>query len=130
MPRRPALVASRRRQLARQQAEAGKLRMLAVTGPTRSEFVPEVPHFGELGHPDIGWLVYGFAVYAPARTPAAVLARLEELGRQAVGSAELQQALRSRGNSPWGASATDVGARMSKDTEQWNRLIALVGKVE
>ena len=52
---------------------AGKLRIIATSGKTRSPFVPEVPTFAEQGFPDLvveEW----FGFYAPAKTPTAVVA--------------------------------------------------------
>jgi tripartite-type tricarboxylate transporter receptor subunit TctC len=52
---------------------AGKLRIIATSGKTRSPFVPEVPTFAEQGFSDLvveEW----FGFYAPAKTPAAVVA--------------------------------------------------------
>ena len=58
-----------------------KIRALAVAAPQRLPDLPNVPTFAELGYPrfDVnGW----YALYAPAKTPAPVLARLgSELGR-------------------------------------------------
>jgi tripartite-type tricarboxylate transporter receptor subunit TctC len=54
----------------------GKLRVLGVANAERSRHLPQVPTFREQGY-DIeagGW----FAVYAPAKTPAPIIARLSK----------------------------------------------------
>jgi tripartite-type tricarboxylate transporter receptor subunit TctC len=54
---------------------AGRLRVLATTGGTRSSRMPDVPTMREVGLPQVegsGW----FAFYVPAATPAATVARL------------------------------------------------------
>ena len=59
----------------RAQVAAGKLRALGVAIPRRSEFLPDVPTIAEQGYPgfeSVGWI--GLA--APAKTPAAILDRL------------------------------------------------------
>jgi tripartite-type tricarboxylate transporter receptor subunit TctC len=57
------------------QAEAGTLRVVAVTGRARSQAFPSAPTMVELGYPSVvatSW----FGVFAPAKTPAATVARL------------------------------------------------------
>ena len=57
--------------------KAGKLRALAVLSEKRSPALPDVPTYGELGFPQMGgggW----FGVVAPAGTPPAVVARLNQ----------------------------------------------------
>jgi len=58
-----------------QLVKAGKLRALAVTGPQRSELLPDVPTASEAGVPGFevtGWI----GVLAPAGTPPAIMSRL------------------------------------------------------
>lgn len=57
------------------QAKAGKLRVLAVTGPARSPLLPDVPTVSESGIPGFEFATW-FAVVAPAGTPRPVLDRL------------------------------------------------------
>lgn len=57
------------------QAEAGSLRVVAVTGRARSASFPTVPTMVELGYPSVvatSW----FGVFAPVKTPPATVARL------------------------------------------------------
>ncbi len=58
-----------------------KIRAIAVSSPTRLPDLPNVPTFAEAGYP--GFEVQGwYALYAPAKTPPEVLARLSsELGK-------------------------------------------------
>lgn len=60
--------------------ESGKLRALAVTGPTRFKRLPDVPTMNEAGVSDlegIGW----WGVFAPADTPKEIVQRLsDEIG--------------------------------------------------
>lgn len=58
-----------------QHIRAGTLRALAVTGPSRSPQLPDVPTMAEAGVPDFvttAWL----GIFAPAGTPAALVERL------------------------------------------------------
>src|SRR5436309_14677983 len=56
------------------QIKAGRLRALAFTGPQRSRVLPEVPAIAEF-YPDFV-TVQGYGLFASARTPEPVLARL------------------------------------------------------
>jgi tripartite-type tricarboxylate transporter receptor subunit TctC len=68
--------------LAKPAVEAGNLKLVAVTGSRRSPAFPNVPSLGELNSdPGMGTV---WAMYAPAKTPPAVLAQL---------NAELNKAL-------------------------------------
>jgi tripartite-type tricarboxylate transporter receptor subunit TctC len=55
--------------------QAGKMRALAVTGKTRLESLPNVPTTAEAGLPKLDATSW-FAVFAPAKTPKAVIDRL------------------------------------------------------
>ena len=54
---------------------AGKLRGIATTGARRSAFAPEIPTVAESGFADFDVVIWN-ALFAPAATPGAVLARL------------------------------------------------------
>ncbi|MFN9746187.1 MAG: Bug family tripartite tricarboxylate transporter substrate binding protein [Betaproteobacteria bacterium] len=56
-------------------AAGGKIRVLAVSGTKRSRFLPQVPTFAEAGFKDVEADEY-FAVFAPSKTPPAVIANL------------------------------------------------------
>lgn len=59
------------------QVKAGKIRALAVGGASRSSVMPEVPTIAESGYPGFdaqNW----YGVYAPARTPPEIVARLNQ----------------------------------------------------
>ena len=63
------------------QINAGKLRALAVTSPSRLASLPQVPTMSELGLPDIEFRFWT-ALFAPAGTPDTIVKRLgDELAR-------------------------------------------------
>ncbi|MEO7938597.1 MAG: tripartite tricarboxylate transporter substrate binding protein, partial [Burkholderiaceae bacterium] len=53
----------------REMNKSGRMRILAVVGKERSEFLPDVQTFAEQGYKDLDW-TYGVAVYASSRMPA------------------------------------------------------------
>ena len=72
-------------------AKSGKVRVLAVTGEKRSPFLPEVPTFREAGiELEIpAW----FGMFAPAGTPAAVVARLNLEFNKAIADSRMREQL-------------------------------------
>jgi tripartite-type tricarboxylate transporter receptor subunit TctC len=91
-------------------AQGGRARALAMSGPSRSPVMPEVPTMAESGFPDATFMVWQ-AILAPATTPAPLLDRI----RQDVASVLAEPATRTRlaelgaerlvGNSPAEAQA-------------------------
>jgi len=115
--------------VAREMEKSGKLRALAVVGPDRSDFLPRVPTFQELGYRHLDW-TYGVAVYAPARLPAPLLERLEAIGHSVVSAPETQRAYRAQSNQPWSISPTDLKKRMVIDSVLWNKVLGQIGTIE
>jgi len=73
------------------QIKGGKMRALAAWSDKRLALMPELPTFRELGY-DAEFYIWS-GVFAPAATPAAVLARLREAVRQAVNDADFKGAM-------------------------------------
>ena len=63
-----------------EQHKAGRIRVLATSDRQRSPFLPDVPTFKEAGYDIEGTGWYG--VFAPAKTPADVVERLNEAHRR------------------------------------------------
>ncbi len=76
--------------------KAGKLRALGASSAKRSAAAPDVPTLAEQGYPDFD-LVAWFMLYAPAATPAPVLARLREASGLAMASTEVNVKLAAQG---------------------------------
>ena len=74
------------------QAKAGKLRVLAVTGPARSPLLPDVPTVRESGFADFEFATW-FAVVAPAGTPRAIIDLLNAEIVKAAAAPEVRDAL-------------------------------------
>ena len=65
------------------QAQAGKVRMVATSGSERASGFPDVPTLAQLGYPALTMSNW-FGVFAPARTPAEVVSRLNGIFIQAM----------------------------------------------
>ena len=105
---------------------AGKLRIIATSGKTRSPFVPEVPTFAEQGFPDLvveEW----FGFYAPAKTPATVIANANTAINAALKEKSVIDLLALSGMVPVGGSADDMAKSMQYYYEFWGPLVKKIG---
>ena len=106
--------------------QAGTIRMIAVTGATRSALIPDVPTVAEQGNPgfEIGtW--NGMA--APAGTPPAIVARLAGLMRQACADEGVRQSLLRIGTDPVCSTPQEMAESMRRMTPVMREAIALSG---
>jgi tripartite-type tricarboxylate transporter receptor subunit TctC len=71
------------------QVRAGKLRALAVLMPSRSPLMPEVPTAAEQGFDGLEFPAW-IGLFAPARTPPAVLTQITNTVRKVTAQAELR----------------------------------------
>jgi len=107
-------------------AKAGKLRILATSGPRRTPFTPDVPTFVEQGFGYINfdeW--YGF--YAPAKTPAAVVTAASAAIGRALREQSVIDSLATFGLVA-GGSTPEVIARMTREEyERWMPIVQQIG---
>ena len=109
-------------------ARAGKLRLLASSGPARSRFAPQVPTFAEQGIAGLEQRDW-FGVYI-AGTPAPdVAARVVQLVRAASSAADYTQALATGGIEAASSSAQDLDRLARSDLERWAPIIKASGFV-
>jgi len=98
--------------------KAGTLRGLAVTSSKRHPSWPELPTMAEAGVPDMEVPVWT-AFFAPAKTPAPIVARLQREVARVVQTAEVRAAFGKMGLDPVGSSSEDLGRRVARDIEKW-----------
>lgn len=107
---------------ARPHIQSGKLRALGVTSARRSPVLPEVPTLAEAGVP--GYEVSPwFAVFAPAGTPAEVVARLNKAIVTAMRQPEVLRKLESVGAEPIGSTPQALAEHLNKELLRWGTLI-------
>ena len=105
------------------QHKAGKIRGLAVTSTKRAAAVPELPTVGEaLGLKDYELIAY-FAVFAPAGTPAEVIAKLNQAVNGAAASKDLQEKFANLGFAVEPGSPEDLARRNRAETAKWEKAI-------
>jgi tripartite-type tricarboxylate transporter receptor subunit TctC len=87
--------------------EAGRIRALAYTGARRFARLPEVPTLAEAGVGGMEQLTSWTGLFAPARTPPAVLAQLHEHASRAVAASAVRERLIGLGVIPVGSSPAE-----------------------
>ena len=105
-----------------QHIKAGKFKALAVGSPTRLEVLPDVPTLAELGFPQAN-LTSLFGIFAPAKTPAAVIARLNADINKVLQMPEIRQRLLEADNIPTGGSPADFARQIAIDSDSNARII-------
>ena len=112
------------------QIKAGKAKIVAVAAQSRSEVLPDVPTFAELGYPDVvadNWS----GVLAPPRTPAAVVAKLNAAFNAVVKDPDVRQRLKDVGVSTIGGTPADLTTLITSETARWRKVVAETGvKIE
>ena len=103
----------------------GKLRAYAVSGKSRSKYLPDLPTMVELGYPDIQFQGQ-MRFYGSAKLPADVVARLQAAVRRAAESPAVQKKLLDVGLEP--DVSTDTAAMLADDKLQSQRNAAIVRK--
>lgn len=106
--------------------KAGRLRILATSGKQRSPFVPEVPTFAEQGFADLTAEEW-FGFYAPAKTPADVVATANAAINAAIQDKSVIDSLTVVGLIPYGGSAGDMALSQKNEYDRWGPLIRQIG---
>ena len=109
-----------------QQIRAGSLKVLAATSAQRSAFLPEVPSVAELGNPGYEIDVW-FGLFAPAKTPADIIARLNAESRKYLLSAEAKEAYGKVGHETLYSTPEMVRARIIAEQKAFAKAVKDAG---
>jgi tripartite-type tricarboxylate transporter receptor subunit TctC len=101
-----------------EQIRAGAVRGLAVTSASRSSVLPDIPTMKEAGFDGFD-LNFGFSLMAPVRTPAAVMARLQDAFDPVASGASYADALRARGAEPFVVPRAELQGFLERATDTW-----------
>jgi tripartite-type tricarboxylate transporter receptor subunit TctC len=106
---------------------SGKIRVLAVTSPTRLTAAPELPTAAEQGFP--GLIVIGsIGLLAPAGTPIAIIAQIGQATRTAVAEPSYKQMLIDAGMEPILDSDPEKFRRsLAADVALWTPVVKALG---
>jgi tripartite-type tricarboxylate transporter receptor subunit TctC len=105
---------------------AGKLRAIAVTSPKRSPSAPDVPTIAESGVPGYDHTPWnGFL--APAKTPRAIVARLNEETARILHAPDTRAVFMNEGAEPVGNKPEEFAAIIKSEIAKWGKVIQAAG---
>jgi tripartite-type tricarboxylate transporter receptor subunit TctC len=105
---------------------SGKLKMLAVGTKTRSALVPEMPTVVEAGVPGYESST-AFGVLAPARTPAAAIARLSKELMKILQSPDIKEKMTAEGVEAVGGTPEEYAAHIREELVKYARIVKSAG---
>lgn len=108
------------------QIKEGKLRALAVTSPTRSPALPDVPTMAEAGYPEIegeGW----FAFIVPTGTPKDVIDLLHREIMKAMALPDIQEKMEALGFLAVDTTPEQAAALFRAESAKWSKVIREAG---
>jgi tripartite-type tricarboxylate transporter receptor subunit TctC len=108
------------------QAKAGKVKAIAVTGPTRLPAAPDLPTVSEsgvTGYEVINW----YGVLAPANTPAPIIARLHAEIVKSLNTPQLHARLANEGADVVGSTPEAFAHYIQAEIPKWGKVIRASG---
>ena len=106
--------------------KAGKIRVVAVLGGARQVALPDVPTFAELGlagYEDVSY----YGIFAPAGTPAPVIARFSEAVAKVIALPEVRDRLSAMGLTVGYMTPQQLTSRERTYAQTWARIIKASG---
>ena len=101
---------------------SGKLKAMGLASTRRHPALPEVKTLAEQGIANVdtnNW----YALFAPAKTPAATVQAISEAVRRALGHPALKTRLLDSGAEPAASTPAELAALLKHDTDKWAKLI-------
>ncbi len=104
----------------------GKLRALAVASPKRIDILPNVPTFAELKMAPVNDMAW-YGLVAPAGTPDAVVAKIQEAAAKVLNTPEMREKLRLQGATPVANSPADFRKQIEAERAKMIDLVKRQG---
>ena len=102
--------------------KAGKLVALAAGGAKRSPLAPDVPTLGELGLRDADTDIW-YALWAPAQTPAHIVAKIDADMQRALAMPDVRDALTKQGMTVLTSTPAELRTRMDAEAVRWAQIV-------
>jgi tripartite-type tricarboxylate transporter receptor subunit TctC len=104
----------------------GKVRALAVTGPTRSKVFPDIPTVAEAALPGFEAVLH-YGIVAPAGTPRPVVDKLNAAMRAALASADVQARIDTDGAEAFPSTPEQYAADIDREETKWSEIVRRSG---
>lgn len=104
------------------QIKGGKLRAIAVSAPSRSAALPDVPTVTESGIKGVEAATW-FGILVPARTDAKIVERLNKELNIALQAPEVREKIAAEGGGPLGGSAEKFDALLKAELPMWAKVV-------
>jgi tripartite-type tricarboxylate transporter receptor subunit TctC len=108
------------------QVGAGNLRLLAVADGGSAPYAPEVPTMAAQGFPGFEIAAW-YGLYAPAQTPAEILARLHAAVRDTMAEPVLRDRFTSTGHNITPGTPAELAAFTAAEVERFRRVVQATG---
>jgi tripartite-type tricarboxylate transporter receptor subunit TctC len=108
------------------QIQAGNLVPIGAAADKRDAVLPDVPTLAEQGYPNTdasNW----YALLAPAKTPPAVIAKLNKAVNDALADPAVHDKLVKTGATPVGGTPESLGTFMKSEYDKWGKMVAANG---
>lgn len=109
-----------------QQAQAGRLRTIAITSRARSPLAPDIPTVAQSGYSDFEVLAW-YSVAGPKGLPPEVVTRLTQGFEQAMKAPETAERFRTLGAEPTFLAGPALVDFMRRDSARWGRVVRDAG---
>ena len=108
------------------QVQSGQLRALATTGPHRLGALPDVPTVKEAGYPALRDLTW-FGIFVPAKTPAAIVAKLNGSIQLALRTEEVKSGMAKLSVDVDAVAMGDFARLLDSESDRWKAIVQATG---
>lgn len=105
------------------QIKGGKLKPLGIAGDKRSPILPDVPTLAEQGIPNVSMSQW-YAMFAPAKTPKAVVDRLNQEINRVLAEKSVQKFIEDQGAEVETSTPAQLKTLVQKEVTRWKGVVA------
>ena len=102
--------------------KSGKLKALAVAGPKRSPLLPDVPTLKEAGVDGVD-VQQWYGIFAPAKTPKAVVDKLNKALNEVLNDKEIVKRMEDHGADVDTSTPEQLGTLVKTELVKWKRVV-------
>jgi len=106
--------------------QSGKVRAIVVTGPARTELLPDTPTMREMGFPEFEAMNWGGFV-VPAATPTAAVTRLNNELVRILRTAEIQEKFRVQGQAAVSSTPEQLASLLQSESARYSKIVKAAG---